>query len=138
MSLIVVDTGPLVAAALLDDPDHEACVAWFEEVREPLVVPDLVIPEVTYLLAAGARTNVEADFLRSLVSGHLSVEHVDDTDLERAADLVETYADLGLGTVDAAIVAIAERLTATKIATLDRRHFSVVRPAHIAGFELLP
>jgi hypothetical protein len=42
-------------------------VAWFEEVREPLVVPDLVIPEVTYLLAAGARTSVEAEFLRSLI-----------------------------------------------------------------------
>ena len=109
-----------------------------EEVRDSLVVPDLVIPEVTYLLAAGARTSVEADFLRSLVSGHLVIEHVDDGDLLRAAELVETYADLGLGTVDAAVVAIAERLTATKIATLDRRHFSVVRPAHVAGFELLP
>jgi predicted nucleic acid-binding protein len=100
-----------------------------------------VIPEVTYLLAAGARTSVEADFLRSLVSGPLDVEHVDHVDhvdLARAADLVETYADLRLGTVDAVVIAIAERLAATKIATLDRRHFSVVRPNHIAGFELLP
>jgi predicted nucleic acid-binding protein len=97
-----------------------------------------VIPEVTYLLAAGARTSVEADFLRSLASGPLVVEHVGDADFERAADLVETYADLSLGTVDAVVVAIAERLSASKVATLDRRHFSVVRPAHIAGFELLP
>ena len=66
------------------------CVIWFEEVREPLVVPDLVIPEVTYLLAAGARMSVEAEFLRSLVSGQLAVEHVGDADLERAAELVET------------------------------------------------
>ena len=35
-----------------------------------------MIPEVTYLLAAGARTSAEADFLRSLVSGPLVVEHV--------------------------------------------------------------
>lgn len=102
------------------------------------MVPDLVIPEVSYLLAAGARTRVEAEFLRSLTSGHPAVEHVGDEDLERAAELVETYADLGLGTVDAAVVAIAERLGATKVATLDRRHFSVVRPAHVAGFELFP
>lgn len=102
------------------------------------MVPDLVIPEVTYLLAAGARTSVEADFLRGLVFGPIEVEHVGDVDLERAADLVETYADLRLGTVDAVVVAIAERLTATKIATLDRRHFTVVRPAHIPAFELLP
>jgi len=103
-----------------------------------LVVPDLVIPEVTYLLAAGGQTNVEAGFLRSLASGEMAVEHVIDADLLRAADLVEMYADLGLGTVDAAVVAVAERLAATKVATLDRRHFSVVRPAHIPGFELLP
>jgi predicted nucleic acid-binding protein len=113
------------------------CVAWFEQVREPLVVPDLVIPEVTYLLAAGARTRVEADFLRSLVSGQLAVEHVGGADLERAAELVETYADLALGTVDA-VVAIAERLDASKVATLDRRHFTVVRPTHVPSFELVP
>ncbi|MGH9917869.1 MAG: type II toxin-antitoxin system VapC family toxin, partial [Nitrososphaerales archaeon] len=51
---------------------------------------------------------------------------------------VETYADLGLGTVDATVVAIAERLAVAQIATLDRRHFTVVRPAHVAAFELLP
>ncbi|MGO8721407.1 MAG: type II toxin-antitoxin system VapC family toxin [Acidimicrobiales bacterium] len=133
----MVDTGPLVAAALRDDPDHRLCVAWFEQVREPLVVPDLLIPEVTYLLAAGARTRVEADFLRSLVSGQLAVEHVGGADLERAAELVETYADLALGTVDA-VVAIAERLDASKVATLDRRHFTVVRPTHVPSFELVP
>ena len=134
----MVDTGPLVAAALRDDPDHRQCVAWFEAVRETLVVPDLVIPEVTYLLAAGARTSVEAEFLRSLVSGQLAIEHVGDVDLERAAELVETYSDLALGTVDASVVAIAERLGASKIATLDRRHFTVVRPTHVLSFELLP
>jgi predicted nucleic acid-binding protein len=113
-------------------------VSWFNQVQEPLVVPDLVIPEVTYLLAAGARTNVEAEFLRSLASGRPSIEHVVEADLERAADLVERYSDLGLGTVDAAVVAMAERLGATRIATLDRRHFSVVRPQHIDSFALLP
>jgi len=81
---------------------------------------------------------MEADFLRSLVSGQLAIEYVDGADLERAAELVETYADLALGTVDAAVVAIAERLGASRIATLDRRHFTVVRPSHVPSFELLP
>ena len=66
------------------------------------------------------------------------MEHVGDADFGRVADLVEPYADLSLGTVDAVVVAIAERLSASQLATLDRRHFSVVRPMHIAGFELLP
>ena len=81
---------------------------------------------------------MEAEFLRSLVSGQLAIEHVGDVDLERAAELVETYSDLALGTVDASVVAIAERLGASKIATLDRRHFTVVRPTHVLSFELLP
>ena len=85
----MVDTGPLVAAALIDDPDHEACVACFRAVQGPLVVPDLVIPEVCYLLARGAQARVEGD-------------------IERTAELVETYADLGLGTVDASVIAVAE------------------------------
>jgi len=56
----------------------------------------------------------------------------------RAAELVAAYRDLPLGTVDAAVVAAAERLEVTRIATLDHRHFSVVRPRHVEAFELVP
>jgi predicted nucleic acid-binding protein len=59
-------------------------------------------------------------------------------DASRAADLVEQYSDLPLGTADAIVVAVAERFRAVNVATLDRRHFSVVRPAHAAAFTLLP
>jgi len=43
-----------------------------------------------------------------------------------------------LGASDASLVALGERLGATRIATLDRRDFTVVRPRHAAAFELLP
>ena len=56
----------------------------------------------------------------------------------RIAELVHTYRDLPLGTVDASVVAAAERLKISTIATLDRRDFSVVRPAHVEAFELIP
>jgi hypothetical protein len=36
------------------------------------------------------------------------------------------------------LVALGERLGATRIATLDRRDLTVVRPRHAAAFELLP
>ncbi|MHB8342608.1 MAG: hypothetical protein ACYDB7_15760 [Mycobacteriales bacterium] len=55
-----------------------------------------------------------------------------------AAALVDDYADLPLGTTDAAVIAISERLELTEIATLDRRHLTVVRPRHITAFTLLP
>jgi uncharacterized protein len=59
-------------------------------------------------------------------------------DWQRIQDLVSTYADLRLGGTDASVVALAERHGAVKIATLNRRHFAVVRPRHAEAFELLP
>jgi uncharacterized protein len=54
------------------------------------------------------------------------------------AELVDTYADFPLGTTDAAVVAVAERLGIAEIATLDRRHFYAVRSRHVKVFNLLP
>ena len=54
------------------------------------------------------------------------------------AELVVIYGDLPLGTTDASVIAIAERLNLTDVATLDRRHFTVVRPTHISTFTLVP
>jgi len=56
----------------------------------------------------------------------------------RIAELVARYRDLPLGTVDASVVTAAERLGITEIATVDRRHFTVVRPDHVEAFTLLP
>jgi uncharacterized protein len=66
------------------------------------------------------------------------VEPVDPSDWLRIAELVGRYRDLPLGTVDASVVAVGERLGITEVATVDRRHFSVVRPRHVGEFTLLP
>jgi len=94
-------------------------------------VPQLVVAEVTYLL--GKRLG-----WRDLEAGNFTTEPVLAADWSRIAELVSTYHDLRLGTVDASVIATAERLWATTVATLDRRHFSVVRPKHVRAFELLP
>ena len=60
------------------------------------------------------------------------------TDYSRMAELVEQYDDLPLGTTDASVIALAERLGTTEIAALDRRHFTAVRPRHVEAFSLLP
>jgi predicted nucleic acid-binding protein len=59
-------------------------------------------------------------------------------DYERMADLVERYADWPLGVTDASVIAIAERLGVTKVATLDRRHFGPIQPRHSEAFTVLP
>lgn len=79
----------------------------------------------------------EAAFYRSIAAGDLTVDH-STADWARVAELVEGYADLGLGGVDASVVAIAERLDVRQIVTLDRRDFTVVRPRHVTAFELVP
>ncbi len=87
-----------------------------------------------------SRLGVEAEirFLGDFAAGNLMSEPVAGEDWLRIAELVGRYRDLPLGTIDASVVAAAERLHVTQIATLDRRHFTVVRPAHAPAFELLP
>jgi predicted nucleic acid-binding protein len=102
------------------------------------VVPQLVVGETAYVVGRIGGTDAEARLLRELEASSLAFEPFRPGDLDRVAELIETYADLRLGTVDASVIAIAERLGATTIATLDRRHFTVVRPRHIDAFELVP
>jgi predicted nucleic acid-binding protein len=106
--------------------------------RGPLVVPELVVTEVAYLLADRIGPHAELQFGRSVARGELIVEPIRQEDWVRVVDLAERYLDLPLGLVDAAVVAVAERLGATTIATLDRAHFGVVRPRHAAAFRLVP
>jgi uncharacterized protein len=54
------------------------------------------------------------------------------------AELVDTYAGLRLGGVDASVVAVAERLNVATVATLNRRDFMVVRPRHVKALTLIP
>ena len=136
--MILVDTGPLVAAANAADRRHAECVAALNQIRAPRLVPGPVIAETCYLLAREAGARVEAAFLRSFAAGYLHPVDLTPADLERAAELVEQYADLPLGGTDACLVALAERLNIDQIATLDVRHFSVVRTRTGGAFTLLP
>jgi predicted nucleic acid-binding protein len=101
-------------------------------------VPTLVVTEVAYLLGSRLSSDAEVRFLADLASGNFIAEPVAASDWLRIAELVSQYKDLPLGTVDASVVAAAERLDVVQLATLDLRHFTVVRPAHTDAFELLP
>ncbi len=136
--MLIVDTGPLVAAADSADPDHEACAGLLQQETGPLPMTALVVAEAAYMIGRRISAEAEARFFRSIANGDLIIDALIGDDLVRIADLVATYADLPLGGTDASLIALAERLQQDTIATLDRRHFSVVRPAHVAGFEIVP
>lgn len=139
--MIICDTGPLVAAALANDADHRACAELFTKLHEAgrdLLVPAPVVAEVGYLLAREAGPRVESMFLRSLADGDFTTVDLTAADYWRMAELVVIYGDLPLGTTDASVIALAERLKVTEVATLDHRHFTIVRPNHAPALTLLP
>jgi hypothetical protein len=101
-------------------------------------VPVSVVVEASFLIERHLGPTAEAKFLGSLGPSRLVVEQLGEHDFARMAELVATYADLPLGAVDASVIAVAERINATTIISLDRRHLTVVRPLHTASFTLLP
>jgi uncharacterized protein len=135
---VIVDAGPLYAYIDVDDEAHQRCAEFLTCHEGTLIVPALVITEVCYLVQTRLGTHAELLFLGDLASGAFSVEPVAVTDWFRVIELVDTYRDFPLGTVDATVVACAERLGISDVATLDHRHFRAVRPGHVKGFTLLP
>lgn len=136
--ILIVDTGPLVAAFNKKDRAHEVCTELLATTSAQLIVPAPVLTEVCYLIEARNGTRAETAFLTELARGTMTLEPTTTSDLVRMAELVTRYDDLPLGAVDASVIAIAERLNAADIATLDRRHFYVVRPRHTRAFTLYP
>lgn len=135
---LILDTGPLIAALDRDDRHHEACAELMDRADEPLVVPAPVLPEVDYLAGRSLGPSAMPAFLRDIVAGAYRLAETTVSDLARAAELCETYADLRVGFVDAAVLALTERMGEAKLVTLDHRHFSVMRPRHSPALRLLP
>jgi len=135
---VIIDTGVLVAAANSSDPDALSCQRLPRSAHGPPVVPPLVIAEAGFLIERDLGSAAESLFLRSLAHPRFRIETVRPDDLRRMAELVQQHGDLPLGTVDASVVALAERLSEREVATLDRRHCTVVRPSHVDALTLLP
>ncbi|WP_322769981.1 type II toxin-antitoxin system VapC family toxin, partial [Frankia sp. Cr1] len=127
-------TGPLVAAADRSDKNHVVCSELLGRLargKGRLLVPSPVVVEVCWLVEKFRGPEAEADFLELVSAGELELVEIIRADVRRMAEFVRRYADFLLGVVDAAVITLAERLGVRQVATLDRRHFSVVRPRHI-------
>ncbi|WP_326826418.1 hypothetical protein [Streptosporangium sp. NBC_01756] len=72
------------------------------------------------------------------MDGELAMEPLTIADVTRMKALVVKYANFPLGAVDAAVIAVAERLAVREIATIDHRHFGAVKNSHGSHFTLLP
>lgn len=133
-----MDTGPLLAAIDESDPQHAACASLLGAVREPRVIPAPVLVELDYFLTRPAGPGRMVRVLDDVASGGFEIEPLILEDYERVSQLMTTYADLRVGFVDASVLAVVERLREPKLATLDQRHFAVMRPRHVRALTLLP
>jgi uncharacterized protein len=134
--LAVVDTGPLYAAADSSDADHARSLGVLQRREFQLVIPALVVAEATYLIGSRLGAHAEAAFLAALQGFDVEAPQADDWPL--IAELVDRYADFPLGGTDASVIALAARVGATVVITLDRRHFAAVRPPHCEALAILP
>jgi uncharacterized protein len=134
---LILDTGPLYASLDRSDADYRACRQLIETASEQLVIPAPVLVEVDYWVHQRLHPGVFTALLDDIVDGAYLVEELRPQDYRRVRDLCDRYADADIGFVDAAVLAIVERMNEPKLATLDHRHFGVLRPRHVDALTLL-
>lgn len=135
--MLLVDTNILLAAADTSTADHARCASILDE-HPDLAITAPVAVETAWMIESRLGPTAEAGFVGSIAAGELDVIDLIREDWFRCNDLIATYDDLGLGLVDASVIAVAERLGITTIATLNRRDFAVVRPTHCHALDLIP
>lgn len=136
--MLVLDTSVVVASLDADERMHAPSRELILETDERIVLPSPVLCEVDHLIHSKFGAAIMPAFLRRIRTAEFDVEEIQREDLGRTIELMERYADLDVGFVDAAVLAIVERLGEPKLATLDHRHFSVMQPRHVDSLELLP
>lgn len=136
--MLLVDTNVFLAAADRRSDRHDECAALLRAHGSELATTVPVIAETSWLILDRLGTRAQAEFLRIVAAARLQALDLTEPDWRRCAELVERYDDLRLDLIDASLVAVAERLGAHTIATMNRRDLAVVRPRHVEAFELVP
>ncbi len=135
---LVVDTGVLLAFLDDRDPYHAACFSLLSDAQEGLILPAAVLVEFDYMFRKVAPLERWVTFSEDVSAGAYFIHPLSSSLLLRAARLQAKYADLRLGVVDASVFATCEELNETRVATLDRRHFSVLRTEDGRALEIVP
>lgn len=97
-----------------------------------------VLTETCYLVQKYLGAEAEINVVEAVAGGDLVQKNLDDDDMTRVLELMRQYRGFPLGVTDASVIALAERVKASSVATLDHRHFHAVKPAHTPALTLLP
>jgi len=134
--ITIADSGAIYALIDADDDWHERIARWWSSAPRRVMLPNAIVPEVSYLLQTRISSAAEVAFVKAIRDAELVLVHQHDSDIAQAHDLMATYSDLPLGFVDAMVMATALRLDAGEVLTTDRRHFGIA-PAK-RGWALVP
>ncbi len=132
-----MDTSALLAFFDASEPDHDAVSAVLAA-ADALVVSPYVVAELDYLVATRHGVDHELAVLAELAGGAWNLAVIDEEGLRRTHGVIASYRDQKIGVADASIVVLAQRHRTRAIASLDHRHFDVLRPLDGAYFDLLP
>lgn len=135
---ILADTSFIFS--VIDDKDrrHTQARAFYYSVKETLLLPVPVLPELTYLVEREWGTSGVVNTLRLIRQSKFEIIDPILADYDRVIAILDKYSDSRIDFVDACLMAIAERLKITSILTFDRRDFGMYRPTHLEHFDLLP
>jgi hypothetical protein len=133
---VLVDAGPLVAVLDRSDAHHQRCVEALKGIREPLVTVWPAFTEAMYLLRGS--WDAQDALWQMLASAALGLLRIEAGDVPRMRELMRRYRNLPMDLADAALVRVAEREQIRRLLTLNRRDFTVYRPAKIGRFSILP
>ena len=122
---VLLDTSAVLAAADRADLNHAAAIAWFARVDEPLLLGAVTLGELDILLQRELGVAATLAVVAAITDGAIRVVAPTDADLRRAAELLTEAAEHRPRLADAILVASAERLGVTRIATFDRRPLAV-------------
>lgn len=136
--MLVLDTSVLLAALDREDPDHRACTAVLEDALRPLVVPLPALTELDHLLGRRGKLDLWIAFADDVAAGAYELHAPTPDAVASAAGIQATYRTMQIGFVDAIVFLTCVELGENKLATLDRRHFSVLRTQDGRALEIVP
>lgn len=102
------------------------------------MVPTPVLVELDQLLSRRASLDAWLRFCDAVHEGAYALFDATPPLVARASEVQRRYADMPIGYVDAFVFVTCEALGETSVATLDHRHFSVLRLKGRRPLELLP
>ena len=134
--MILVDAGPLVALFHREDTHHQHCAATLRTLRDRLGTTWPVMTEAMHLLSFSWQAQDALWEMNALQVLHILP--LESADLPRIRQLMQKYRGLPMDLADATLVRVAEREVIRRVFTIDRRDFTLYRPAKIGRFQILP